>query len=70
MKLYQLDTPLEGCEYVIVSAAVASITGPETYIFPSNREGKITDWGELHGSFRGALDHSQALQNAGYEVTA
>lgn len=72
-RLYKLSEPLEAYgtdevfTYVIVSGVVA-YSGPETYIFPSNEEGKITDWGELHGSFRGEIDHVQALENAGYTV--
>ena len=50
--------------YVIVSAVVA-YSGPETYIFPSNELGEITDYGELEGSFRGALNHEQALKGLG-----
>lgn len=74
MRLYKLDPPMGGeyvdgpIEYVVVSATVAMMVGPETYIFPADAEGKITDWGELDGSFRGSLDHDRALANAGYEV--
>lgn len=74
MRLYKLDPPMEGdeytglIEYVIVSATVAMFSGAETYIFPADADGEITDWGELDGSFRGALDHEQALHNAGYSV--
>ena len=53
---------------VIVSAAVAPLTGVSTYIFTANETGDVTDWGELDGSFRGALDHNAALRGAGYEV--
>lgn len=55
-------------EFVVVSAVVAMYSGPETYIFPASPEGEVTDWGELNGSFRGALDHGEALRRAGYEV--
>jgi len=55
-------------EYVIVSAADVMFSGPETYIFPATSDGKIVDWGELPGSFKGGLDHAQALEGAGYEV--
>lgn len=76
--LYQLSPPLEAKdwddnvkdvhEYVVVSAVNAMDTGAETYIFPADSEGKITDWLELDGSFKGALDHAEALANAGYEI--
>jgi hypothetical protein len=60
-------------EYVIVSAVVA-YSGPETYIFPARtsteRPGGFESINslELPGSFRGSLDHAQALNNAGYRV--
>jgi len=77
-RLYELDPPLaeepwdddqpvKHHRYVVVSAVVA-YSGPETYIFPADEEGAITDWGELEGSFRGALNHEAALQGAGYDV--
>lgn len=43
-------------------------SGPETYIFPANEDGKVVHWAELEGSFRGGLDHERALRNAGFEV--
>lgn len=55
-------------KYVVVSAAVAMFGGPETYIFLSDSEGKILQWCECEGSFKGELDHNQALENAGYDV--
>ena len=54
-------------EYVVVSAVVA-YSGPETYIFPADAEGNVTNWGELNGSFRGDMDHERALVAAGYVV--
>ena len=70
--LYELDEPMkydggETC-YVIVSATVVLITGPETYICPADCEGNIINWGELEGSYRGGLDHVRALEGAGYTV--
>lgn len=71
-RVYELDPPmLEETRYVIVSAVDAMFTGPETYIFPAEKTGDVFDVAdmlELDGSFRGALDHEQALANAGYEV--
>lgn len=61
------DDAVETHEYVIVSAVVAMFSGPETYIFPADAEGYVTNWAELPGSFQGALDIWQALRNAGYE---
>lgn len=69
-RLYRLSEPLDGNEYVVVSATVAMFSGPETYIFAADETGKVTGWSELSGSFRGDLDHQAALQGAGYEVSA
>jgi hypothetical protein len=76
--LYRVDPPVTyedydkdaaaTTEYVIVSAAVVPYSGPETYIFPANASGEVTDWGELDGSYKGGLDHDEALRGAGYEV--
>jgi hypothetical protein len=67
-RLYKVTPPLDGHEHVAVSAVVA-YSGPETYIFPADADGKVLSWGELDGSFRGDLDHEAALRLAGYEVT-
>lgn len=74
-RLYLLDPPMPraydepgGTEYVVVSAVDAMFSGPETYIFASDPDGRITSFGELAGSFQGALDHVAALANAGYQV--
>ena len=42
----------------------------ETYIFPADEDGNVLDWGELEGSYRGGMDHEEALHNAGYEIVA
>lgn len=74
-RLYKVDPPMaygwgddEGTtEYVVVSAVVVPyIGGAETYIFPAREDGSVIEYGEMEGSFRGALDHEQALENAGY----
>jgi hypothetical protein len=67
-QLYRCSPPLGGHEYIVVSAIVAMFSGPETYIFGANETGKITDWSELKGSYRGGLDHDLALLEAGYTV--
>ena len=43
--LYQLNPPLEDYDgnkhkYVVVSAAIAPFSGPETYIFGANNKGE------------------------------
>ncbi len=76
-KLYQVTPPMKSqdwngnaaeYQYVIVSAVDVMFSGPETYIFPATAGGEIAEWGELEGSFKGALDHEKALHNAGYTV--
>ena len=65
--LYKLSKPLEGYDYVVVSATRVYVQ-VETYIFPSNENGEVVDWGELPGSMREVYNHVMALNNAGYEV--
>lgn len=64
--LYKLSKPLEGYDYVVVSATRVYVQ-VETYIFPSNENGEVVDWGELPGSMREVYNHATALKNAGYE---
>ena len=69
--LYACFPPMEDYEgvsfrYVVISASTVMFSGPETYIFPSDKTGDIVDWGELDGSYRGDLDHLRALTEAGY----
>ncbi len=71
--LYKLSEPLgyshsDQYEFVIVSAVVAPIGGPKTFIFGANEVGVIVDFGELPGSFKGGMDHETALNQVGYEV--
>jgi hypothetical protein len=80
MRLYKLIPPYEFdvswddtkemicVEFVIVSATVVDYSGPETYIFQADQDGKILRWGELTGSYRGGLDHEAALNGMGYQV--
>lgn len=59
-KLWRVDGG-EHC-FVITSAAI-TYSGPETYVFPANESGDVTDWGELEGSFRGDPDHDRAIND-------
>lgn len=77
--LYKVEPPMVGEDwegkkskhnYVLVSAVNAMFTGPETYIFPARKDGAVTDYGELDGSYRGGLSHARALRNAGYKIVA
>ena len=55
-------------EYLAVSAADVTGSGPETYIFPADEDGEVLDWLELEGSYKGGLDHERALRGAGYVI--
>ena len=66
--LYRMEPPHDGHPYCIVSAAHVPFSGPETYIFPATSAGEVADWGELDGSYKGGLDHAEALEGAGYTI--
>ena len=66
--LYRVEPMIAGHRWIVVSAVDAMLSGPETYIFPANKRGEVTDWCEMEGSFRGALDHARALRNIGYRI--
>ena len=53
--------------FLIVSAT--SLYTTETYIFPGDADGNVTDWGELTGSYKGGTSHEEALTRAGYTIT-
>lgn len=65
--LYHMKPAYEGHEYVIVSD-IDNFAGIETYVFPADEKGRITDWGELPCSFKGGRDHAKALDYAGYKI--
>lgn len=73
-RLYRVDPPVSWgydgeseTDHVIVSG-IDNEWGIETYIFAADSTGEVLGWGELDGSFRGAIDHEQALNGAGYSV--
>ena len=67
--LYRVNPPHEGNEFVIASAVNAIYTGPETYLFPADADGRVIGWwNELEGSYRGGLSHAIALGRAGYSI--
>ena len=66
---FAFDPPLESGErFAIVSAVVASMTGPETYLFPSDGKGNVTSWLELEGSRRGTPDIAAVVEAMGYQI--
>ena len=50
----------KGKKYFVVSGVNAMYSGWEVLIFPSTKQGKITDWGEVAGG-RG-MTHEEAIQ--------
>ncbi len=71
-RLYKLSAPVQPyadvgpTDHVIVSASDVPFSGPETFIFPADAEGNVINWGEMPGSFRGSLDHAEAIRQAGW----
>ena len=65
---YHVSPPIEGFEYVWVSQANAIFTGWETYIFPADESGNVTDWGELDGSRRGYISPDGLMIELGYSI--
>ncbi|GAA2159161.1 hypothetical protein GCM10010403_52140 [Glycomyces rutgersensis] len=66
VRLYRLSEPLNGFEYVTVSAVTH--LRPETYIFGSDETGSMDESYELPGSLPGVMNHTKALESAGYIV--
>lgn len=66
VRLYRPSQPLNGFEYVTVSAITH--LHPETYIFGSDENGSMDESYELPGSLPGVMDHTRALETAGYVV--
>jgi hypothetical protein len=55
-------------KYVIVSCTSVPFSGPETYIFPADKTGKILSWLELPGSKHGNFTIDAVLEDLGYTV--
>lgn len=70
VSLYELSEPLEGADFVFVSAVWVPFSGPETYIFAADGPDAHgpRSWAELAGSYRGGFSHNRALTAAGYEI--
>lgn len=66
-RLYAMNPKHDGQEFVIVSK-INNMYGRETYIFPADADGKVTDWLEMRGSMRGSHSHNEVLNGIGYEV--
>lgn len=61
------DDPSRSSRYVLVSATVVPITGPETLAFPCDKDGYVLSWIDVFGRC-GTLSHEQVLREAGYAL--
>lgn len=78
-RLFRVDPPVQygwqepypKADHVVVSAVVVLDT-PETYLFPASADTQDDplSWSEMDGSYRGGLDHAEALRRAGYDIAA
>lgn len=70
--LYKFSPPVDGHDFVILSAAVTVDHGVETYAFPAKDADAagVSDWGELGISQVGTLSHEQIITDAGYRLVA
>ena len=71
--LYRVNPPLKGWDgddsySLVVLSTAEGLDGHETYIFPADENGQVTDWLELQGSQRDVTSHQQVLEDAGYVV--
>lgn len=70
-RVFVMNPPLEGKYAKIIVSAVDVLGRPETYIFPANEGGDgVDDWGELAGSQKDTLSHTDVLRDLGYEIVA
>lgn len=67
--LYRCAPPLDGHEFVMASTSTA-MGATETYLFPADAKGEVTDWLELSGSAKNCDDHAEAFAGAGYAMAA
>lgn len=63
--LYHMDPPYLGYEHVVISS-VKNKWADETYIFPSDKDGLVTDFVALQGSTRPSTSHNEILTSIGY----
>jgi hypothetical protein len=68
---YGYDDEHKPTTYEYVIASTANVLGAvETYLFGSDKDGKVISWGELPGSTKGNYSHAEAFGNAGYIARA
>jgi hypothetical protein len=65
--LYELSVPCDGHKFVVVSK-VNHAWATETFMFPADSTGEITEWLEMDYSRSGIHSHADILAIAGYAV--
>lgn len=64
--VYEMDPPFEGHKFVVVSG-VRNAFAHETMLFKSDKNGKVTEWGDLH-CVRNTQSHQEVLGELGYTI--
>ena len=69
VRYFDNDYRLCESEYVVASAVSNPLDTsiPETLLFPSSEDGSILIWSELPGSYRGGMDHEEALRGLDHQ---
>ena len=67
-RLFELSPELEGNQFVVVSQVKAEFSGWETYIFSSDKNGRVDEFTEIGNSQRGVISHEDILKEIGYEI--
>ena len=65
---WDTDKYLDETLYVVISAANVPYSGIETFMFPSDKDGNILDWGEMSASEKGTLSHQDIIDNTSWEL--
>jgi hypothetical protein len=78
--VYKLSNPLDGHEFVVVSSVYLEFPDSvkhivpnyyESFVFPSDPEGNVVDWGKLDGSITRSevpIPHEECFKKAGYQL--
>lgn len=64
---YETDEDVTREYSLVVVSAVDHFYAHETLVFPSDRDGQISDWSEIYG-IRDTTDHAEVLGAMGYEI--
>lgn len=67
-RVYRLDPPHKGHEYVLVSAVAIPLVGTETVVFVCDADGKIDDECTTLVTVKNMLSHAGALLRLDYDA--